>query len=77
MVYSTCTVNPHENEANVAFGISQLGLKLVPVAAGRRLGGEGVPGFGLEGEALQMVQRFSPVDKGDTPGFFLAAFEKM
>ncbi len=77
MVYSTCTINPHENEANVAFGVGQLGLKLVPVPETQRLGGPGVPGFGLEGDALQLVQRFSPVGAGDTPGFFIAAFEKL
>ena len=75
MVYSTCTVNPHENEANVAFAVNQLGLKLVPAAP--RLGGAGVSGYGLEGDALQLVQRFSPVDAGDTQGFFIAAFEKL
>jgi 16S rRNA C967 or C1407 C5-methylase (RsmB/RsmF family) len=75
MVYSTCTINPYENEANVAFAVSQLGLKLV--AAAPRLGRAGVQGYGLEGEALQLVQRFSPVDAGDTPGFFIAAFEKL
>lgn len=77
MVYSTCTINPYENEANVAFGVSQLGLKLVPVPAAQRLGAAGLPGFGLEGDALQLVQRFSPVGAGDTPGFFIAALEKM
>jgi 16S rRNA (cytosine1407-C5)-methyltransferase len=75
MVFSTCTINPHENEANVAFGVSQLGLKLVPTA--QRLGGSGLEGYGLEGDALHLVQRFSPVDEGDTHGFFIAAFEKL
>ncbi len=77
MVYSTCTINPHENEANVAFGITQLGLKLVPVPMTQRLGSAGLPGYGLEGDALQLVQRFSPIGAEDTPGFFIAAFEKM
>jgi 16S rRNA C967 or C1407 C5-methylase (RsmB/RsmF family) len=75
MVYSTCTVNPYENESNVAFAVNQLGLKLVPAAP--RVGGAGVPGYGLEGDALHLVQRFSPVGAGDTPGFFIAAFEKL
>ena len=75
MVYSTCTVNPYENEANVAFGVKQLGLRLVPAVP--RLGGPGLSGYGLEGDALHLVQRFSPVDEGDTPGFFIAAFEKL
>ena len=89
-VFSTCTFNPAENEANVAYAIKEFPLRLEPQGP-FHFGDPGLAGFpGLSDEQLGMVQRFEPgsalaldgasrqrdVTK-DTMGFFIAKFVKV
>jgi 16S rRNA C967 or C1407 C5-methylase (RsmB/RsmF family) len=80
LVFSTCTINPLENEANVGWALATFPcLTLAP--HGPRLGGPGLTAPAAGGEAwltaeqAALVQRFSP-DVSDTIGFFVARFEK-
>lgn len=52
LVYSTCTLNPDECEANVAFALD-LCRQLVLVPPKLRLGGPGRRGAGLSDEELR------------------------
>ena len=72
LLYSTCTLEPEENELIVNFAVKKLGLKL-----------EEQPFFlGVKGESLEnidfnpsLVQRFYP-DIHPYPGFFIAVFKR-
>ena len=79
LTYSTCTINPMENEENVkhALDMYPLELEFAPVHA--RIGRPGLEGFGLSVEQRQMIQRFDPTDcetVNDSIGFFVARFRK-
>jgi 16S rRNA C967 or C1407 C5-methylase (RsmB/RsmF family) len=74
LVYSTCTMNPEENECNVAYALRSLPLQLIP--AEPRIAPCGRAGCGLTEEQRRMVQRFEPGGELDTNGFFVAAFQK-
>jgi 16S rRNA C967 or C1407 C5-methylase (RsmB/RsmF family) len=85
LVFSTCTMNPEENEANVRYVLDKYPcMRLVPQAP--RLGGPGLTGSvptadGGRRELLTeteaaLVQRFDPAAEMDTIGFFIAKFEK-
>ena len=74
LVYSTCTINPAENEGNVAYALRTLPLELVP--AEPRIAPPGRGGCGLSEDERRMVQRFEPGGEMDTNGFFIAAFRK-
>ena len=77
MTYSTCTVNPEENEGNVAFLLqNHPEMVLTPCPVASSLGGPGLACCGLSEEQAAMVQRFNPSDPGDTIGFFVARFRK-
>ena len=85
LVFSTCTINPLENEANVGWLLATYGcMSLAPHAP--RLGSPGLqraaaPADGdsgkpwLTAEQAALVQRFVP-GESDTIGFFVARFEK-
>eukprot|EP01116_Phalansterium_solitarium_P012510 TRINITY_DN2887_c0_g1_i2.p1 TRINITY_DN2887_c0_g1~~TRINITY_DN2887_c0_g1_i2.p1 ORF type:complete len:338 (-),score=53.24 TRINITY_DN2887_c0_g1_i2:23-1036(-) len=87
LVYSTCTLNPLENEAIVRFALDTFGLQLVDPGA-LRLGGpglrwseDGMPDGtrlpkGLTDQERLLVQRFDPA-QSDTIGFFVAKFIKI
>uniref|UniRef100_A0A7S2ZNZ9 SAM-dependent MTase RsmB/NOP-type domain-containing protein n=4 Tax=Rhodosorus marinus TaxID=101924 RepID=A0A7S2ZNZ9_9RHOD len=75
LVFSTCTINPGENEGNVRFALDEFPLKLEKPKI--RLGGVGVEGMGLSDEERELVQRFEPWGRHDTPGFFCARFRKV
>ena len=76
VVYSTCTINPKENEEMVRYILDTFPcLRLVP--AEPLIGGPGLPGLGLSDEERAMVQRFDPSDESDSIGFFAARFEKV
>ncbi len=71
LLYSTCTLEPEENELVVDYAVKELGLKLE----------EQPLFFGVEGESLEsidfnpsLVQRFYP-DIHPYPGFFIAVFK--
>ncbi|KAI3437518.1 uncharacterized protein J3R85_005285 [Psidium guajava] len=82
IVYSTCTINPGENEALVRYALDTYKfLSLVPQHP--RVGGPGLVGsFESDGyieEWLkpgeeELVQRFDPSAPLDTIGFFIAKF---
>jgi len=79
MVYSTCSINPSENEGNVRYLLDKFpAMQLVQAAP--RLGGPGL--IATEQQAWlseserHLVQRFDPADPLDTIGFFIAKFHK-
>lgn len=86
MVYSTCTVNPAENEMMVAHILREFPfLELVDTVP--HVASPGLAGMGLSEEQRRMVQRFQPGMPGSddgsaqhvhgqTTGFFIAAFRK-
>jgi 16S rRNA C967 or C1407 C5-methylase (RsmB/RsmF family) len=88
MVYSTCTINPLENEGNVRYVLEKYPFMKLAVQF-PKLGGPGLigevpgdePGYTkklLKDEIeADMVQRFDPSTGLDTPGFFIAKFEKI
>ncbi|KAF3336646.1 putative methyltransferase NSUN6 isoform X2 [Carex littledalei] len=83
IVYSTCTINPGENEALVRYALDT--YKFLSLASQNpKIGGPGVVGsykfdethteeWLTESEA-ELVQRFDPVSGTDTIGFFIAKF---
>ncbi|XP_047333201.1 rRNA (cytosine-C(5))-methyltransferase NOP2C [Impatiens glandulifera] len=83
IVYSTCTINPGENEALVRYALDTFKfLSLAPQHP--RVGGPGLVGGcqmpdGTQEEWLrageeELVQRFDPSSPLDTIGFFIAKF---
>ncbi|XVF20904.1 hypothetical protein REPUB_Repub12eG0043700 [Reevesia pubescens] len=83
LVYSTCTINPGENEALVRYALDKYKfLSLAPQHP--RIGGPGLVGScefpeGYIEEWLrpgeeELVQRFDPSSPLDTIGFFIAKF---
>ena len=76
MVYSTCTVNPQENERAVAAALANNPcLQLVALPAHAALGGPGLQGHGLAVDLCSLVQRFTPVVacNADGTGEFVGA----
>ncbi|KAH7685604.1 16S rRNA (cytosine(967)-C(5))-methyltransferase protein [Dioscorea alata] len=84
IVYSTCTINPGENEALVRYALDKYEF-LSLAAQNPRIGGPGLVGrcdlfdgkyveeWLTESEA-KLVQRFDPSSTLDTIGFFIAKF---
>jgi hypothetical protein len=77
LLYSTCTINPVENEGMVRYILDkhhdEFGMELVDV--GVDLGSPGLLGQGLLSEMEhRLVRRFDPTK--DTMGFFIAKFKK-
>ncbi|KAF2077831.1 hypothetical protein CYY_000876 [Polysphondylium violaceum] len=77
LVYSTCTINPCENEENVAFVLNNYPqMKLVSQVP--HIGQHGLKGCGLSEPDRLLVQRFDPSDDSiGTIGFFIARFTKI
>ncbi|KAF4040283.1 16S rRNA methyltransferase RsmB/F [Phytophthora infestans] len=76
LVYSTCTINPKENEQMVHHALQNYPLKLVS-QGDAHLGDHGLSGQGLNEEEAALVQRFDPANTElDTMGFFCAKFVK-
>lgn len=73
LVYSTCTLNPEENEANVSFALSR-GLVLIPPKC--KFGSPGLPICGIGADNSLLLKRFWPTDEEDTVAFFYAVLEK-
>ncbi len=83
LVYSTCTVNPAENEEMVAWilqTIPKAEIQLIPIRSGslERLSLPGLPVEGLSVEECEKcLCRFWPDDEHDSIGFFLCKFVKI
>lgn len=75
LVYSTCTINPKENEQMVKYALDNYPLELVPQSV--HIGDTGLLNQGLTPEQAALVQRFDPSNRElDTMGFFCAKFVK-
>ncbi|KAG2174935.1 hypothetical protein INT43_005997 [Umbelopsis isabellina] len=71
MVYSTCTLNPHENEEVIADCLSRYpNMQLIDPEV--KIGGPGLLNYGLNAEDCERVQRFDPTTHPETVGFFIA-----
>jgi 16S rRNA C967 or C1407 C5-methylase (RsmB/RsmF family) len=69
LVFSTCTLNPDENEGNTAWALQELGLDLVDLRSDALLASLGAPGIvgggargGLSAQDCAKVLRFNPGD---------------
>lgn len=71
ITYSTCTLAPEENEKVAAYGVGELGLKLVEPEIVMGTHGEETN----DGLNLEAMRRFYP-DQHETPGFFTTKFKK-
>lgn len=86
LVYSTCTIFPSENEANVKWILNRFEADLNLIAAEPFYGGPGWPNVGLSESERILLQRFGPdADPlrlpshdifSDTVAFFIAKFQK-
>jgi 16S rRNA C967 or C1407 C5-methylase (RsmB/RsmF family) len=77
MVYSTCTVNVDENEAQVRWVLDTfpwLRLERQRPCLHGTLSRPGLRGCGLSEAERRLVQRFDPHGPGDSVGFFMAKF---
>ncbi|KAF1326972.1 Methyltransferase nsun6, partial [Globisporangium splendens] len=75
LVYSTCTINPKENEQMVRHALDNYPLMLEPQSV--HIGDTGLLNQGLSAEEAALVQRFDPSNSDlDTMGFFCAKFTK-
>ncbi|KAL6059863.1 putative methyltransferase nsun6 [Balamuthia mandrillaris] len=78
LVYSTCTINPLENEENVAYVLRTYpNMVLQQQASPFVLGMEGLAGTSLSPAERKLVQRFDPCLQSEMTGFFIAQFKKM
>jgi len=70
LVYSTCTTNVEENEAQTRYARDELGLRPVPL--------EPLPGFAYMEPALPDVDGVLRIDEAESEaqGFFIAAFTR-
>ncbi|KAE9077978.1 hypothetical protein PF010_g23301 [Phytophthora fragariae] len=76
LVYSTCTINPKENEQMVHHALQNYPLELVSQEEAH-IGDRGLAGQGLNEHEASLVQRFDPANTElDTMGFFCAKFIK-
>ncbi|XP_003739882.1 putative methyltransferase NSUN6 [Galendromus occidentalis] len=79
IVYSTCSINPAENEMVVSWAVNNLPLELVEQTP--HLGSVGLRCEGLTDHQRKLLQRFDGAQEGDdfnvdTIGFFIAKFKK-
>ncbi|EGC30470.1 hypothetical protein DICPUDRAFT_41394 [Dictyostelium purpureum] len=76
LVYSTCTINPEENELNVAYVLNKYpNMKLVEQTP--HISQIGLENCGLDDQQRKLVQRYDPSDANiGTIGFFISKFIK-
>ncbi|MFX1519259.1 MAG: RsmB/NOP family class I SAM-dependent RNA methyltransferase [Promethearchaeota archaeon] len=73
IVYSTCTLTQEENELNMNFASTELGLKILSHKPFEGVSGELLSNFPQT--ETEKLQRFYP-DIHDTPGFFIGKLQK-
>jgi 16S rRNA (cytosine967-C5)-methyltransferase len=71
ITYSTCTLEPRENEKNISYAVNELNLELVEPSFLMGTKGEETD----DGLITEFMRRFYP-DTFDTPGFFIAKLMK-
>lgn len=77
LVYSTCTINPMENEENVMWLLNQYQSKIELVEPNlRAYASEGLPSIIKDPSIRSKVLRFDPIRTPQTIGFFAAKFMK-
>ena len=77
LVFSTCTIDPSENEENVRYVLDKFPCMKLVSQGPFHLGGTGLASTSLSSEECKLVQRFDPTDKElDTAGFFISKFVK-
>ena len=78
LVFSTCTIDPSENEENVRYILDKFpNMKLISQSP-FHLAGTGLKSTSLTDKECKLVQRFDPSDiELDTAGFFIAKFIKI
>ena len=77
LVFSTCTIDPSENEENVRYVLDKFPCMKLVSQGPYHLGGTGLVSTSLSSEECKLVQRFDPTDKElDTAGFFISKFVK-
>ena len=69
------TIDPMENEENVAFILREFPMRLVPIEAEWRFGKAGLENCGLNREQCEMVQRYNMTEKCNSIRFFVSKFE--
>ncbi|CAG8550333.1 1552_t:CDS:2 [Paraglomus brasilianum] len=79
LVYSTCTINPLENEHVVGWALREFSDYLILVEPEIKIGEPGLRNAGLNEEERHRVQRFEPGIAGgeETIGFFVAKFKRI
>jgi len=75
LVYSTCTINPSENECNIAYLLQKYPQMQLVSQYPYHIGQCGLQNTGLTEIQRQLVQRFDPVESGHL-GFFITKFIK-
>lgn len=80
LTYSTCTINPDENEGNVAYILKEYDqMQLISCPEHACVGSSGLVSYGLSQEQAAKLQRFGPDEDQsvDSICFFLARFVKL
>lgn len=75
LVYSTCSLEPEEDEEVVDYA-TKIGFKILPIE--KSIGDEGITNFGKKvfDEETKLTKRFWP-HKTNTQGFFIAKMKKV
>ena len=84
MTFSTCTINPGENERMVKWALDEFAGALILVDVGVAAGKAGLSGCGLTDDERKAVRRWDYLEDEeeenpsslDSSGFFVAKFVK-
>ena len=77
LVFSTCTIDPSENEENVKYVLDKFPCMKLVSQGPFHLGSTGLDSTSLSSDECKLVQRFDPTNKVlDTAGFFISKFVK-
>ena len=78
LIYSTCTLEPEENELNMQWALENFRIRLEPIKTGQSVGDKGLTDiFGKRlDKQIEKCKRFWP-NKTQTEGFFIAKVKKL